>query len=332
MAHRYRDLLPDDFSQRTLREDVLAGLTSQPKTLPPKWFYDKVGSELYEEITRLPEYYPFEAEREILLSRAAEIVDRAACTSLVELGSGSSEKTRALIEALLEHPTADEHARYRAIDVSDSALHAAADDLARRYPGLGLESVRADFEHGLTAALGPADDTDPTTGRLVVFLGGTIGNQTPVQRRAFLADLRDALHPGDTFLLGADLVKSPEVLVPAYDDAAGVTAAFNLNVLDVVNSRLGATFDREDFRHLAVWDAEQAWIEMRLAAQRDVTVRIDELDLTIHFAEGEQLRTEISAKFTRERLESEFADTGFDASGWWTDEAERFSVSLWSPA
>ncbi|MEO5983215.1 MAG: L-histidine N(alpha)-methyltransferase [Pedococcus sp.] len=331
MAHRYRDLLPDNFSQRALREDVRAGLTSQPKSLPPKWFYDKVGSELYEQITRLPEYYPFDAEREILLARASQIVDRAACTMIVELGSGSSEKTRALIEALLEQ-TVDEQPLYRAIDVSDTALHAAVDDLARRYPRLELESVRADFEHGLTAALGPADDTEPTPGRLVVFLGGTIGNQTPDQRQALLADLRDALRPGDTFLLGADLVKSPEVLVPAYDDAAGVTAAFNLNVLDVVNARLGATFDRADFRHVAVWDAEQAWIEMRLEARRDVTVQVEDLDLTIDFTEGEQLRTEISAKFTRARLEAEFVDAGFDSAGWWTDEAGRFSVSLWSPA
>ena len=307
MAHRYRDLLPDNFSQRALREDVRAGLTSQPKSLPPKWFYDKVGSELYEQITRLPEYYPFDAEREILLARASQIVDRAACTMIVELGSGSSEKTRALIEALLEQ-TVDEQPLYRAIDVSDTALHAAVDDLARRYPRLELESVR------------------------VVFLGGTIGNQTPDQRQALLADLRDALRPGDTFLLGADLVKSPEVLVPAYDDAAGVTAAFNLNVLDVVNARLGATFDRADFRHVAVWDAEQAWIEMRLEARRDVTVQVEDLDLTIDFTEGEQLRTEISAKFTRARLEAEFVDAGFDSAGWWTDEAGRFSVSLWSPA
>ncbi|GAA2738248.1 L-histidine N(alpha)-methyltransferase [Pedococcus aerophilus] len=331
MALRHRDHLPEDFSERTLSEDVRAGLTSSPKTLPPKWFYDKVGSELYEEITRLPEYYPFAAEREILMARATEIVGAAGCRHLVELGSGSSEKTRALIEAVLEATPEDEQAAYRAIDVSDSALRAAAEHLSRRYPTLELESVRADFEHGLAEALA-VEDGDDRGGRLVIFLGGTIGNQTPAQRRRFLAALRGVLEPGDAFLLGADLVKSPEVLVPAYDDAAGVTAAFNLNVLEVVNSRLGANFDARDFRHVAVWDAENAWIEMRLEAVRDVHVRIADLDLQVDFAAGEQMRTEISAKFTRERLVDEFEDAGFAASGWWTDDADRFSVSLWTPA
>lgn len=326
MAQRHRDHLPEDFSERSLAQDVREGLTSSPKTLPPKWFYDKVGSELYEEITRLPEYYPFEAEREILLDRAGEVVAAAGCRHLVELGSGSSEKTRALIEAVLAVTPPGEQAAYRAIDVSESALFAAADDLAARYPGLEVETVRADFEHGLGTAL--AGDA----GRLVVFLGGTIGNQTPAQREHFLADLRSALGPGDAFLLGADLVKSPEVLVPAYDDAAGVTAAFNLNVLEVVNSRLGADFDPHDFRHVAVWDAEHAWIEMRLEAVRDVHVRVADLDLEVNFAAGEQMRTEISAKFTRARLESEFERAEFAAAGWWTDRAGRFSLSLWTPA
>jgi L-histidine N-alpha-methyltransferase len=331
MGQRHRDHLPEDFSERSLAEDVRAGLTSSPKSLPPKWFYDKVGSELYEEITRLPEYYPFEAEREILLGHAAEIVGAAGSRHLVELGSGSSEKTRALIEAVLAGTPDGEQAAYRAVDVSDSALHAAADDLASRYPALDIETVRADFEHGLAGALA-VDEEDASGGRLVVFLGGTIGNQTPEQRRSFLTTLRSALGPGDAFLLGADLVKSPEVLVPAYDDAAGVTAAFDLNVLEVVNTRLGADFDTADFRHVALWDAENAWVEMRLEAVRDVHVRIAGLELDVDFAAGEQLRTEISAKFTRERLASEFEQAGFTATGWWTDRAERFSVSLWAPA
>jgi L-histidine N-alpha-methyltransferase len=335
MAQRHRDHLPEDFSERSLAEDVRAGLTSSPKTLPPKWFYDKVGSELYEEITRLAEYYPFVAEREILVDHAREIVEVAGCHHLVELGSGSSEKTRALIEAVFAARPRGEQAAYRAIDVSDSALHAAADDLAARYPTLELETVRADFEHGLAEALAAepgGDGPDTGGGRLVVFLGGTIGNQAPDQRERFLTTLRQALGPGDAFLLGADLVKSPDVLVPAYDDAAGVTAAFNLNVLEVVNSRLGADFAAADFRHVAVWDADNAWIEMRLEAVRDLHVRIADLDLEIHFAAGEQLRTEISAKFTRERLQAEFERAGFAEAGWWTDRAERFSVSVWTPA
>jgi L-histidine N-alpha-methyltransferase len=335
MAQRHRDHLPEDFSERSLAEDVRAGLTSSPKTLPPKWFYDKVGSELYEEITKLPEYYPFEAEREVLVDHAREVVEVARCRHLVELGSGSSEKTRALIEAVLAATPDGGRAAYRAIDVSDSALHAAADDLASRYPTLELETVRADFEHGLAQALAvePAGDKDGTGGgRLVMFLGGTIGNQAPAERERFLATLRSALRPGDAFLLGADLVKSPEVLVPAYDDAAGVTAAFNLNVLEVVNARLGADFAAADFRHVAVWDADNAWIEMRLEALRDVHVHIADLDLDVDFAAGEQLRTEISAKFTRERLVAEFERAGFAEAGWWTDRGERFSVSLWTPA
>ncbi|KQZ89915.1 dimethylhistidine N-methyltransferase [Phycicoccus sp. Root563] len=331
MAQRHRDHLPEDFSERSLSEDVRSGLTSSPKTLPPKWFYDKVGSELYEEITRLPEYYPFAVEREILMARAPEIVSAAGSHHLIELGSGSSEKTRALIEAVLASTPDGEQAAYRAIDVSESALRAAAEDLALRYPALELESVRADFEHGLAEALA-VDEGDRTGGRLVIFLGGTIGNQNPQQRQRFLATLHGALEPGDAFLLGADLVKSPDVLVPAYDDAAGVTAAFNLNVLEVVNGRLGADFDPRDFRHVAVWDAENAWIEMRLEAVRDVHVRIADLDLEVDFAAGEQLRTEISAKFTRERLAAEFEAAGFDAAGWWTDDAGRFSVSLWTVA
>jgi len=339
MAQRHRDHLPEDFSERSLAEDVRAGLMSSPKTLPPKWFYDKVGSELYEEITKLPEYYPFEAEREILVEHAREVVEVAGCHHLVELGSGSSEKTRTLIEAVLAATPGGGQAAYRALDVSDSALRAAADDLAARYPTLELETVRADFEHGLAQALavepaggGTDPGADPAGGRLVVFLGGTIGNQAPDQRERFLTTLRQALGPGDAFLLGADLVKSPDVLVPAYDDAAGVTAAFNLNVLEVVNSRLGADFVAADFRHVAVWDDDNAWIEMRLEAVRDVHVRIADLDLEVDFAAGEQLRTEISAKFTRERLQAEFERAGFAEAGWWTDRAERFSVSLWIPA
>ena len=327
MAYRFTDLLPAGFADQSLREDVLNGLTAEAKWLPPKWFYDKTGSALFEDITRLPEYYPTRSERGILQSHAAGIVRSSQARHLVELGSGSSEKTRLLLDQL----SGPENV-YTALDVSGSALRQAAENLAGSYPGLRIEAVRADFEQHLAQVL-----RDPLTGRgaggrLVAFLGGTIGNLRPAERQVFLASVRAGLDADDVFLLGADLVKSPKVLVPAYNDAAGVTAAFNLNLLQVLNQRLGADFDPSAFRHQAVWNAEEAWIEMRLRALREVVVRFESLDLTVRFDEGEQLRTEISAKFTRERLETEFQKAGFTAHGWWTDPGGRFSLSLWKPA
>ncbi len=322
--YEYTDHLPADFTAAGLRADVRQGLRATPKWLPPKWFYDKTGSALFEEITRLPEYYPTRAERSILHRHAGDVIGRAGTGQLVELGSGSSEKTRLLLDQL---PA--EGASYVALDVSESALRMACESVAAGYPGLRVVAVRADFEHQLSAVL----DAEPGPGgRLVAFLGGTIGNFDPAQRRAFLAGLRAGLGAGDAFLLGADLVKAESVLVPAYDDAAGVTAAFNLNVLEVLNQRLAADFDRADFEHRAVWDPVNAWIEMRLRAVRPVRVRIAELSLEIGFAAGEELRTEISAKFTRPRLAAEFAAAGFAAAGWWTDPQDRFSLSLWRPA
>jgi L-histidine N-alpha-methyltransferase len=332
MTYGYTDHLPTDFTDSSLRCDVLAGLTATPKWLPPKWFYDKNGSALFEEITRLPEYYPTRTERAILESYAEQIVGRAGGRQLVELGSGSSEKTRLLLDQL---PA--EGSSYLALDVSESALRTAGEVISLAYPQLRVETVRADFEGQLplvlsSAAAGAGAAGDREGGRLVAFLGGTIGNLVPLQRRAFLAEVRAGLSGGDTFLLGADLVKSPEVLVPAYDDQAGVTAAFNLNVLEVLNRRLAADFQISDFEHVALWDAENAWIEMRLRALRPLTVRICELDLAVDFEAGEELRTEISAKFTRDRLVSEFEAAGFVMAGWWTDPEEMFSLSLWSPA
>jgi L-histidine N-alpha-methyltransferase len=326
--YEYTDHLPIDFTAAGLRSDVLAGLRATPKWLPPKWFYDKTGSALFEEITRLPEYYPTRAERAILERSGAEIVARAGCRELVELGSGSSQKTRLLLDQL---PVTD--AGYVALDVSETALRQAAEQVAAEYPRLRVAAVRADFENQLSAVLREGQSSSSGEGRrMVAFLGGTIGNLAPAQRQEFLTELRAGLAPGDSFLLGADLVKSPQLLVPAYDDAAGVTAAFNLNVLEVLNRRLAADFDRDDFAHLAVWDAENAWIEMRLRAVRPVRVTIAELGLVLTFAEGEQMRTEISAKFTRSRLEDEFGATGFAPAGWWTDPAGQFSLSLWTPS
>jgi L-histidine N-alpha-methyltransferase len=313
--------LPPDFATESLRRDALNGLSAQPRSIPPKWFYDKQGSMLFEEITRLPEYYPTRAEREILERHADEIAQAAGCDTLVELGSGSSIKTRLLIDAMGQDKPLTS---YVALDVSEDALREAGERLVREHPQLRVHALVADFEHQLT--LLPRDGK-----RLVAFLGGTIGNFEPVARAAFLTALRRELAPGEGFLLGADLVKSPGVLVPAYDDAAGVTAAFNRNVLDVLNSGLGADFDSSSFEHVAVWDDEAEWIEMRLRSTRDQTVRVAALDLDVTFAEGEEIRTEISAKFRREGLERELTAAGFEANGWWTDEQGRFSVSLWRP-
>jgi L-histidine N-alpha-methyltransferase len=319
----FTDHLPPDFEAVTLRADVLAGLTADPKTLPPRWFYDKVGSELFEEITRLPEYYPTRTERAILVEHAATLVEAADPTTIVELGSGSSSKTRLLLDALTARSaTPGRPPGYVALDVSEAALLGACQALHRRYPSLLVEAVRADFTRQL--------DRIPTGGRrLVAFLGSTIGNFAPVERAAFLAGLRNVLAPGDSFLLGADLVKPASVLLPAYDDASGVTAAFDLNVLDVISSRLDGDLDREGFEHVARWDAEQEWIEMLLRARRPMTITLAALPLRVRLTRGEEIRTEISAKFRRERLEAELAAAGFTPAGWWTDARDWFSLSLW---
>ncbi|WAZ25633.1 L-histidine N(alpha)-methyltransferase [Streptomyces cinnabarinus] len=307
--------LPEDATEAALRADVLHGLTRTPKTLPPKWFYDAVGSELFERITELPEYYPTRAEREILIARAGEIAAATHARTLVELGSGSSEKTRYLIDALTELHT------YVPVDVSDSALTQAGHALIEERPGLDVHALIADFTGGLTLP----DTPGP---RLVAFLGGTIGNLLPAERADFLARVRALLAPGDALLLGTDLVKDEKVLVRAYDDAAGVTAEFNKNVLTVVNRELGADFDPGAFDHVALWDADNEWIEMRLRSRTAQTVKVPALDLAVDFAAGEELHTEISAKFRKEGVRAELAAAGLELSHWWTDEEGRFALSL----
>ncbi|MET9556131.1 L-histidine N(alpha)-methyltransferase [Streptomyces sp. NPDC006645] len=307
--------LPEDATDAALRADVLHGLTRSPKSLPPKWFYDARGSELFEEITALDEYYPTRAEREILLARAPEIAAATGARTLVELGSGSSEKTRHLLDAL-----APLHS-YVPVDVSGSALAGAADALLAERPDLHVHALIADF----TKELALPDTPGP---KLVAFLGGTIGNLLPDERADFLASVRALLVPGDALLLGTDLVKDESVLVRAYDDASGVTAAFNKNVLAVVDRELGADFDPADFDHVALWDSEQRWIEMRLRARRDLTVKIPELDLVVTFEAGEEMRTEVSAKFTQDTVRSELAGAGMELAHWWTDDAGRFALSL----
>ncbi|WP_033338849.1 L-histidine N(alpha)-methyltransferase [Catenuloplanes japonicus] len=302
----------------SLRADVTAGLTAPAKWLPPKWFYDARGSELFEEITRLPEYYPTRAERAILTARAGDIARITEAKTMVELGSGSSEKTRLLLDALLAQGTLG---AFVPLDVSASALADAVARLDAAYPALSVRGIVGDYTRHLRHL--------PDGGsRLIAFLGGTIGNLLPAERATFLRDVRGVLDDGEWLLLGADLVKDPAVLVPAYDDAAGVTADFNRNVLRVINGHLDATFDPGLFAHVAVWDASNEWIEMRLRATETMRVSVRGLGLEVDFARGETLRTEISAKFRPERLESELADAGFRVRHRWTDDDGLFTVAL----
>jgi L-histidine N-alpha-methyltransferase len=334
--------LPADYRAASLRADALAGLTATPKSLPPKWFYDAQGSALFEKITELPEYYPTRAERAILRAVAPEIAALTQATALVELGSGSSEKTRLLLSALRDAGTLR---GYVPVDVSESALAAAGDALAAEYPGLSVHAVVADFEKylGLPSAASAASNDDAASSdsassdaaagpRLVAFLGSTIGNMTPAEREVFLRRVRARLRSGDSFLLGTDLVKDPAVLVAAYDDSAGVTAAFNKNVLAVLNAELGADFDLDAFEHVAAWDAEREWIEMRLRATSAQSVRVSDLGLTVEFAAGEEMRTEVSAKFREAGVRSELAAAGLAMRSWWTDPDGRFGLSLAVPA
>ncbi|RJO76338.1 L-histidine N(alpha)-methyltransferase [Nocardia panacis] len=301
-----------------LRDDARTGLTASPKWLPPKWFYDARGSELFEMITELPEYYPTRTERALLERVVGEIARLARVDALVELGAGSAAKTRLLLSALTAGGSLK---TYVPQDVSSSALHDAAEQIAAEFPGLAVRGVVSDFTDTLRNLPGGGR-------RMIAFLGGTIGNLVPAERAEFLAGIRDVLEPGELLLLGAGLVIDPNVLVPAYDDAAGVTAEFNRNVLHVLNTRLGADFRPERFEHVAVWDPERLWIEMRLVATEEMTVHLRELDLTVHFAAGEQLRTEISAKFHLDGLAKELAAAGFATDHVWTDPDHRFALLL----
>jgi L-histidine N-alpha-methyltransferase len=301
-----------------LRADARRGLTARPKDLPPKWFYDDRGSDLFDAITRLPEYYPTRTERSILLAHADDIVTASGADTLVELGSGTSEKTRILLDAFHRR---DRLRAFAPFDVSEATLRDAATHVAAEYQGIDVHAVVGDFERHLAHV--------PTAGhRTVAFLGGTIGNFAPEPRARFLASLAATLRPGETLLLGTDLVKDPDRLVRAYDDAAGVTAAFNKNVLHVLNRELGASFDPDAFDHVAVWNAADEWIEMRLRARRAHTVTVPALGLDVEFVADEEMRTEISAKFRRDKVEAELAAAGFELAEWWTDPADDFALSL----
>ncbi|HTX96866.1 MAG TPA: L-histidine N(alpha)-methyltransferase [Mycobacterium sp.] len=310
--------LAADSAYQALRRDVFEGLRSTPKSLPPKWFYDSVGSELFDQITRLPEYYPTRAEAEILRARSAEVATASDADTLVELGSGTSEKTRMLLDALRERGRLR---RFVPFDVDAGILSTAATAIQQEYAGIEINAVCGDFEEHLNEI--------PSGGRrLFVFLGSTIGNLTPGPRAQFLADLSAQMRPGDSLLLGTDLVKDTARLVCAYDDAAGVTAAFNRNVLAVINRQLDADFDLEAYRHVARWNADQERIEMWLRADRRQRVRVGALQLTVDFAAGEEMLTEVSCKFRPCGVSEELAAAGLGRIRWWTDSAGDFGLSL----
>jgi L-histidine N-alpha-methyltransferase len=313
-------LTPSSYIEQ-LRADAFAGLTATPKSLPPKYRYDRRGSELFDEITRLPEYYPTSTERQILVKHAAEIAAVTRAETLNELGSGTSEKTRLLLDALHDAGTLR---RFVPFDVDATVLTDASTAVAADYPGLDVLAVVGDFEHHLE--LLPRDGR-----RLVAFLGSTIGNFEPADRAEFLTALRATLAPGDSLLLGIDLVKETSRLIAAYDDSAGLTAAFNRNVLSVLNSQLNANFDLDGFDHVAVWNPAQERIEVGLRSTRAQIVRVAALDLDVSFATGEEMRTSISAKFRPERVQHELEQAGLQSKRWWTDPADDFALCLSVP-
>ena len=310
--------LEADSANRALRNDVLRGLCEAPKSLPPKWFYDEVGSDLFDRITRLPEYYPTRTEAAILRARAAEIAEVTGADTLVELGSGTSEKTRMLLDALHSR---DSLRRFIPFDVDAGVLETAGTAILTEYPGIEVDAVCGDFEEHLPEI--PSGGT-----RLIAFLGSTIGNLTPGPRAEFLAALAAVMHPGDSLLLGTDLVKDAGRLVRAYDDSAGVTAAFNRNVLAVVNRELDADFDLDAFEHVARWNTAEERIEMWLRSSAAQRVRIGALDLTVEFGADEEMLTEVSCKFRREKVTDELAAADLKLSQWWTDPDGDFGLSL----
>jgi L-histidine N-alpha-methyltransferase len=305
-----------------LARDVRSGLGGAPKSLPPTWFYDEEGSKLFEEITRLPEYYPTRAERVLLERHAGDVASLTRSDTLVELGAGACEKTRVLLDALSAVGTLR---RYVPFDVSADFLEASATALTRQYEGLGVHAVVGDFHRHLGKIPGGG-------GRLIAFLGGTIGNLVPSQRRRFFSELRAIMAPSDHLLLGSDLVKDVGTILAAYDDPKGVTGRFNRNVLQVIDRELDADFVLEHFAHVVRWDPLEQWIEMRLRSDRDQVVHVGALGLTVPFGKGEELLTEISAKFTPPGIRSELARAGFVLDRQWGADPGDFLLTLAHPA
>jgi len=317
--------LPAD-QAAAMEQDVRAGLATTPKELSPKYFYDERGSRLFEDITELEAYYPTRRERQILAERSAEIVAAAGHpATLIELGSGSASKTRHLLDAMRD---AGSLRTYVPVDISEEITRETASALVAEYPGLDVHGLVCDFE----AHLERTPTTSEAGPRLIAFLGGTIGNLYPDERAAFLCRIASLLDVDDHLLLGTDLVKDTARLELAYDDPAGVTAEFNKNVLCVLNRELGGDFDLDAFAHVARWDAVHEWIDIGLRSLVDQDVHLAGLDLTVPFAAGEIMRTEISTKFTRPRLEESYAGTGLSMAHWFTDPAADYALSLAKPA
>jgi L-histidine N-alpha-methyltransferase len=315
-VHRRDEFLAD------LAQDVRTGLSTLPKELPPKYFYDERGSRLFEDITTLPEYYPTRAEQEILDRVGVEIVETVEPEELVELGPGSARKTHALLGPMI---AGGHGSTYVPVDVSESAVREAAGRLAMTYRELQIHGVVGDFEQDLERL------RHNDRRRLVVFLGGTLGNLDRNQRRAFLGRMFGLLGPDDRLLIGTDLVKDEATLEAAYNDSEGVTAEFNRNVLRVINANLGGDLDPANFDHIALYHQAEQRIEMRLRSREPQTARIDALDMDVSFERGEDILTEISCKFTREGLTREYAAAGLDVVSWHTDARSRFALSLTAP-
>jgi L-histidine Nalpha-methyltransferase len=313
--------LPADFAHHALCEDAREGLLADPKYLPARWCRDEQGAKLFAELTRQPEYYLARAEKTILSSKAAEISALAQADTLVELGAGAAERSRPLLDAMRD---AGRLVRYVPVDINEQALRAGGEALAVDHPELEVRAVVADFaQHS---------DRLPREGRrLVTLLGGLFGGFEPDPRARLLRSLRESTGPDDTLLVGVDLVKSETLLLAAHDDEQGLTAAYHRNLLHVLNRELAADFDAEAFEHVVTWNAEREWVETRLRARTEQEVTLSELGVTVRFAAGEDLRTEITAKFQKDRVVSELADAGFAAKHWWTDPEGRFALSMSKP-
>lgn len=314
-------LLPPDFLIDALRADAREGLTAASKCIPSKWLYDAKGSELFEQITRLPEYYPFRVEGGILEDVADEIAAATRASSIIEFGSGSADKTDILLRALRRAGTLR---TYTSIDISESALLAAGSRLIGEYPGLSVRAVLADFE---TQAEILEPDGSPSP-RLVLFLGGSIGQLGPDQRAGFLRKIRGAFQRGDMLLLGVDLVKDPAKLVAAYNDSAGVSAAFGKNLLSVLNNYVGADFNLDAFDLVVTWHGDAECVAMWLQSRISQVVRLSEIDLSVDFAAGERIRMSVAAKFRRDGIQKELECAGFSLSRWWTDPHGQYALSL----
>ena len=311
-------LLDPDWASGSLVEDVRRGFAAHPRTLPPKWLYDDAGSALFDEITRLSEYYPFAAEHAILEAHADEIATASGATTLVELGSGTSDKTRILLDSFTR---TGQLTRFAPVDVSEGTLRDAAFRIAERYPGLEVEAVVGDFTLHLAQL--------PRGGRrMIAFLGGTIGNLYLEERRAFLGALADVLQPGDSLLLGTDLVKSADRLIAAYNDESGVTEQFVLNSLRVLNRELGADFDLEGFSYIPFWDAHMERMDLRLRSEMPQRVTIPGADIVLDLASGEEIRVEISTKFRVSKIAAELEGAGLGVTRVWTDDAGDFALTL----